>query len=495
MSRRYIACDLGAESLRISLGHFKNGKLEVSEISRFANTPIRDRNSLYWNIPALYQETLAGLKLIGQRGDPIASVSCDSWGVDYLIFDKNGGLLSPTHHYRDPRSAAAMRKFLKKVPWEKVYEQTGIQKIAINTLFQLAAEKSKRLKKDHLLFLIGDGFNYLLSGVAKSEISLASTSQLLNPITRSWSTDLLEHLDLPPSILPPLIPSGVVLGGLRPEIANQTGLERTRVIAGCSHDTAAAVAGIPAEGENWAYLSSGTWSLMGIEVREPIITEQSRELNFTNEVGYGGTIRFLKNLVGLWIVQECRRQWAETDQDYDYDMLSHFAASAPPYESLINPADPRFLEPGNMPNKVAAFCEETEQSVPKKPGPVIRCVLESMALLYRRTLKEIELVTGRKIQRLHLVGGGSQNTLLNHFTAHALQIPVIVGPTEATTAGNLMIQAMALGDVLSHEEARKIIRNSFPIETIEPQPVKEWETAAARFDKLFPMPKLPQPAK
>jgi len=484
MMTYYIACDLGAESGRVIVGTLDKGKLLLSELHRFPNQPIKDKGSLYWDIPQLFQETLSGLRKVAQREDPVSSVSCDSWGVDYMLFEADGSLITPTYHYRDPRSTAGMDEVLSKVAWETIYSETGIQKIPINTLFQLGAEKSKRLGRAARLLSVADGFNFLLSGEAKTEVSMASTTQLYNPIARNWSDPLIQALRLPPKILAPIVPSGTVLGPLRSDLAQQTGLENAQVIASCSHDTAAAVAGLPAVGGTWAFLSSGTWSLLGVELPEPIITEESRELNLTNEIGYGNSVRLLKNIAGLWIVQECRRHWAENEQDLDYDVMTHLAASAPPFESLINPADPRFLEPGDMPARVQAFCKETGQPVPRKPGPVIRCVLESLALLYRKTVRDMERVTGRKIERLHIVGGGTRNTLLNHFTANALQIPVVIGPTEATAAGNVLVQAMALGHVPSLEEARKIVRDSFDMEIIQPH-AAAWIAAYERLEKLF----------
>ncbi|PYM12017.1 MAG: rhamnulokinase [Verrucomicrobia bacterium] len=484
MTTYYIACDLGAESGRVIEGTLNNGKLMLSESHRFSNQPIKDKTSLYWDIPQLFQEVLIGLRKVAEREDPVAGDSWDCWGVDYVLFESDGSLLTPTYHYRDPRSQAGMKEVLAKVPWETIYAETGIQKMPINTLFQLGAEKSKRFGKAHQLLSIADGFNFLLSGAAKSEVSMASTTQLYNPITKNWSDKLIHALRLPPKLLPPIVGSGTVLGPLRSDLAQQTKLEDAQVIASCSHDTAAAVAALPAAGQNWAFLSSGTWSLMGVEVPEPIINDTSRELNFTNEIGYGDTVRLLKNIAGLWIVQECRHYWAEKEQDLDYDVLTHLAASSPPFESLINPADPRFLEPGDMPAKVQAFCKETRQPVPRKPGPIIRCILESLALLYRKTLQEIENVTGRKIERLHIVGGGTRNSLLNHFTANALQIPVVIGPAEATAAGNVLVQAMALGHVPSLEQARKIARDSFDTEIIQPH-AAAWIAAFARLEKLF----------
>ncbi len=483
MTTYYIACDLGAESGRVMEGTLNGGKLMMSELHRFPNNPIQDKGSLYWDIPQLFQETLVGLRKVAQREDSIAGVSCGSWGVDYLLFESDGSLITPTYHYRDPRGEAGMRKVLAKVPWETIYAETGIQKMPINTLFQLAAEKSGRFSKAHHLLSVADGFNFLLSGAAKFEVSMASTTQLYNPTAKTWSDRLIQALGLPTRLLPELVASGTVLGPLREDIAKQTGLEdNVQVVASLSHDTGAAVAALPATGQNWAFLSSGTWSLMGVELPEPIINDAGRELNFTNEIGYGNSVRLLKNIAGLWVVQECRRYWAEREQDLDYDVMTHLASSAPPFESLINLADPRFLTPGDMPAKVQAYCKETGQPVPRKPGPVLRCVLESLALLYRKTLREIEQVTGRKIERLYIVGGGTKNTLLNHFTANALQVPAVLGPAEATSIGNVLVQALALGHLNSLEDARKVVRDSFKSEIIQPY-AAAWNSAYERLQK------------
>ena len=485
MTTYYIACDLGAESGRVMEGTLNNGKLMMSELHRFPNNPIHDKDSLYWDIPQLFQETLVGLRKVAQREDPIAGVSCDSWGVDYLLFETDGSLIPPSYHYRDPRGEAGMRKVLAKVPWETIYAETGIQKMPINTLFQLGAEKSRRISKARHLLSVADGFNFLLSGAAKFEVSMASTTQLYNPTAKTWSDRLIQALRLPPRLLPELVASGTVLGPLRADIAKQTGLEdNVQVVASLSHDTGAAVAALPATGQNWAFLSSGTWSLMGVELPEPIINDAARELNFTNEIGYGNSVRLLKNIAGLWVVQECRRDWAGKEEDMDYEVMMHLASSAPPFESLINLADPRFLIPGDMPAKVQAYCKETGQPVPRKPGPILRCVFESLALLYRKTLREIEQLTGRKIERLYIVGGGTKNTLLNHFTANALQVPVVLGPTEATSIGNVLVQALALGHLNSLEDARKVVRDSFNSEIIQPY-AAAWNSAYERLQKLF----------
>jgi rhamnulokinase len=324
----------------------------------------------------------------------------------------------------------------------------------------------------------------LLCGIGKNEESLASTTQLYNPRTRTWSKQLIETLGLPAGIFTEIVPSGTRLGPLRPEIAKATGLSGVQVIASCSHDTGAAVAAVPASGKDWAYLSSGTWSLIGVELPKPIITDECREWNVTNEIGFGGSVRFLKNIIGLWLVQECRREWAAQGQQYDFAALEEMATAAPPFVSLINPADPRFLSPGDMPAKIAAVCQELKQPVPADPGAMIRCVYESLALLYRRTLHRIERLANRNVKRVHIVGGGSKDATLNQFTANALQIPVLAGPAEATAIGNLLVQAITLGHLPSLAAARRVVRDSLEIVTVEPKAAKEWNQAYKRFEGL-----------
>jgi len=376
-----------------------------------------------------------------------------------------------------------MQKVLSRVPKEAIYQETGVCPTPANTLFQLAAEKSRRLHRAQHLLPVADAFNYLLAGVPRFEMSQASTTQLYNPVSKTWSDRLLHALDLSPKLFPPLVPAGTELGPLLPEIAKTTGLEDAQVIASCSHETAAALAGLPiGPGESWAYLHLGSWTVMGTELAQPIITDASRELNFTNEMGYGGSVRFSKQTVGLWILDECRRYWKERDREIDDGLLSHLAGSSPPFESLINPADLRFLAPGDMPLKIQAFCRETDQPVPRKPGPIMRCVMESLALLYRKTLQEMERLTGRPIARIYLLGG-SANPLLNHFTANALRRPLVVAPADATAIGNVVVQALALGHIASVEQAREILRNSLKAETLIPY-ATAWDTAYDRLTRL-----------
>lgn len=484
MKTHYLACDLGAESGRLMLGTLEDGRLSLSEIRRFPNTPLQDGDSLQWDMPALFRELEAGLRQAGALGVPIASISTDSWGVDYLLYDEAGAVIEPTFHYRDARTAAGVERTKARIGWPEIFAETGLQFLPFNTLFQLAAEFPERLASADLILGVGDAFNHWLSGVARFEESLASTTQLYDPRTRQWSRKLLAAVGLRPEMFPAIVPSGTALGPLRPEVARAAGLAGTQVVASCSHDTGAAVAAVPGEGSDWAYLSSGTWSLMGVELSGPVITDAVREANFTNEIGFGGSVRFLKNIVGLWLVQESRRQWKRQGQDLDYASLTRLAAEAPPFTALINVADPRFIAPGDMPARIAEYCRETGQPVPATPGAVVRCVLESLALLYRRTLGQIESVTGRRVERLHIVGGGSQNTLLNQFTANALQRPVVTGPIEATAAGNILVQAIGLGHLPSLEAARAVVRRSFDLATVRPSDAGAWDAAFARFEQL-----------
>ncbi len=485
MTNYYLACDLGATSGRLMLGSLGNGTLHLEELHRFNNGPVKVGNSLHWNMAALFNELKIGLKNAAARKLPIASVSTDSWGVDYILYDAKDRIIEPNFCYRDSRTEQGVKNAKAKVSWEKIYAETGIQFMALNTLYQLAAESSKRLGKAKKLLLIGDAFNYYCSGIAKHEESLASTSQLYNPRTKTWSKELLSALGLPELLFTPVVPSGTRLGPMKKELADETGLPPIEVIAACSHDTGAAVAAVPGRGQNWAYLSSGTWSLIGVELPAPVITDQGRDLNFTNEVGYGGSIRFLKNIVGMWIVEECRREWGQQGKNYDYKTLDLMTAEAPPLGSLINPNDARFWSPDNMPDKIAAFCQETGQAVPAAPGPMLRCVYESLALVYNRTLKQMEQLIGKKIECLHIVGGGSKNDLLNQFTASALQIPVLAGPKEATALGNIVVQALALGHLKSLEEARQVVRNSSEVTAYQPKETKEWQEAYQRFASLL----------
>jgi len=485
MTTNYLACDLGAESGRLMLGQLNDsGVLRLKELHRFANTPVKQGDSLTWNIAGLYAELKHGLKKAASLGLEISSLSTDSWGVDYVLFDDRGEVISPTYNYRDERCAGGVQAAYQKTDWPRVFAETGIQFLAFNTLFQLAAEAPERLRQAHQWLGVGDAFNFMLSGIARAEASLASTSQLYNPLTGNWSEPLIDALGFPRGLFPPIVPSGTRLGPLNECLLVESGLAGIEVVASCSHDTGAAVAAVPARNGHWAYLSSGTWSLMGVELDHPVVTETCRDLNFTNEIGHGNSVRLLTNIIGLWLVQECRRAWAAAGSHYDYEQLMRMAQAAPPFKFMINPADERFLPPDDMPARITSFCKENDQPVPDSPGEFIRGILECLAFLYGQKMTEIERITGQRWDRLHIVGGGSKNTLLNQFTANSLKIPVICGPSEATAMGNILVQAIAMGRIGGLEQAREISRNSSQVNQYEPMDSEAWEEACVRFDEL-----------
>ena len=485
--KHYIACDLGAESGRVILGTLADGTLRLEEVHRFPNLPVNIQGSMRWNIVGIFQELKAGLRKVADRQLPIDGLSVDSWGVDYVLFNDETPMLSLPHHYRDSRTDSTYVNVLEQVGREAIFAETGIQFMSINTLYQLVAEveRNPKLMACAEQFLnIAEYFHYLFCGVARAEASMASTTQIYNPVTRNWSAELIRQLQLPESLFPKIVPSGTRLGPLTPEICAETGLSEIDVIATCAHDTGAAVAAVPAEGDDWAYLSSGTWSLIGVELPAPLLTDAARAHNFTNEVGFGGTSRFLKNIIGLWLLQESRRAWAREGLELDYDEITRLAAEAEAFRSLIDPNDPRFLKPESMPAKIAAYCHETAQPAPETPGQFARCILESLALLYGQSLQTIQELTERTITKLHVVGGGSQSKLLNQFAANATGRSVLAGPVEATAIGNVLLQAIALGELDSLVQLRSVVRTSFPIETYEPQAPGAWHQAADRFAKL-----------
>jgi rhamnulokinase len=485
MATHYLACDLGADSGRLILGTLDNGRISVEELHRFPNGPVKTSGALHWNFAGLLEQLKVGLKKAAALRLPIASISSDSWGVDYVLYDDRGLVMQPVWCYRDSRTAYGVENVRSRVDWPATYAETGIQFMGLNTIYQLATEPPERLARARQLLLIGNAINYFCSGVARNEVSLASTTQLYNPQTKTWSKKLLAALNLREEMFAPLCPSGTRLGPMKKNLATEVGLPQIEVIAGCSHDTGAAVAAVPAGGGNWAYLSSGTWSLVGVESPRPVINDQSRSLQFTNEIGYGDSIRLLKNIVGLWVVQECRRHWAKQGTKYDFAALEKLAAAAPPFVSLINPDDPRFLSPDDMPEKIAGFCAETGQPAPASHGAHMRCIYESLALFYRVVVRRLERLTGKKIERLHIVGGGSKDMMLNQCAANALKIPVIVGPAECTALGNILVQAIALGHLPSLAAAREVVRNSFELKTVMPQDAAQWDAAATRFEKLL----------
>jgi rhamnulokinase len=464
LTRRFLAIDLGAESGRAMLGTLADGRLTLEELHRFPNTPVRLPTGLYWDTLRLFHEIRHALGVCGrERGLQLDGIGIDTWGVDFALLGRDGALVDNPRHYRDPRTNGMLERTFSLVPREKIFRETGIQFMQLNTLYQLHAMKlcaAPALASASTLLFMPDLFNYWLTGNARAELTIASTSQFYNPARKQWATDLLDRLGLPASILPEIVAPGTMLGTLLPEVAESCGLSKnTPVYATACHDTASAVAAVPGEGSDWCYISSGTWSLMGVEADAPVMNETSLALNFTNEMGAGGKVRLLKNIAGMWLLQECRRHWAQQGRDYSYADLMEMAANAPSCGAIIDPD--AFLEPGGMPEQIAEYCRRTEQPIPDQPGAMCRCVLESLAATYRSVLEKIETLTGSRINRIHIVGGGSRNTLLNGLAEEATGRRVIAGPVEATAAGNVLVQAIGAGVVADLQEARSIVRRSF----------------------------------
>jgi rhamnulokinase len=496
MNDSYLAFDLGAESGRAILGTLgDDGRLRTRELHRFRNGPVETLGRLHWDVLGLWREILQGLRACSAAGCPSPrSVGVDTWGVDFGLLDERGGLLGTPMAYRDRRFPPAMESFLASFPRERLYELTGIQFLPFNSVFQLhalAREDGPALRQAASLLFMPDLFHAFLAGVRKTEATIASTTQMVNPRTGAWEPEIVRALGIRPEILPEIVPPGTVLGPLDPGVRAQTGFGPVPVVAVATHDTASAVAAVPAEGDDFAYLSSGTWSLLGIESREPVITEASREANLTNEGGIGGTFRVLRNLMGLWILQECRRAWS-LDRAWSYAELAAAAEGAPPFRGFIDPDRPEFLHPGDMSAAVEGFLRATGQPVPGDAGGVTRCILESLALSYRHALESLRKATGRAIRRLHVIGGGSQNDLLCRFTANAAGIPVLAGPAEATAMGNLLVQAMASGAIGCLRELRAVVRASFPVKTYDPVQTDAWDAAYGRFLGLVQRAALPR---
>ena len=492
--RNYLAFDLGAESGRAVVGNLRHGKLTLLEKHRFANPTGRMNGHLVWNLLSQWEELKTGLRkaAIEQHGEDrtavhLDGIGVDTWGVDFGLLTESGELLGNPLHYRDTATEGMMEQAMKIVPRKQIFEATGVQFMRFNSLYQLMAMKasnSTALKCAHTLLFMPDLFNFLFTGVRKAEFSIASTSQFYDPRKKAWATELLDALDLPKHILPEIVPSGTILGPLLKDIADECQVEQIPVIAPAGHDTASAVAAVPATGDDWCFISSGTWSLMGVEIPQPIVNDKSQKYNYTNEGGVGGSIRFLKNIMGLWLVQECRRHFNREGYEHTYAELTQMAERCKPLETLIDPEYSPFLTPGEMPIKISEFCKKSGQRTPSLRGEFVRTCLDSLALTYRRTLEGLEDVLGRKIAVIHILGGGSQNTLLNQMTADACNRPVIAGPIEATAIGNILVQAMATGAVKSLAEARAIVRDSFDVKTFEPNHTSAWDDAYARYRKI-----------
>jgi rhamnulokinase len=482
----YLAFDLGAESGRAVLGRLRAGKLELQEIHRFPNRTVKVGDSLYWDVLHLWDEMQEGLTLAAKE-TALVSLGVDTWGVDFALLDTNDALLGNPHSYRDHRTESMVEVACSILPRYEIYQQTGIQILPINSLYQLLAmakSGSGQLSAARTFLNMPDLFNFWFSGVKTSEFTIATTTQCYDPQAKSWAWGMLETLGIQSDIFGKIVPPGTLLGGLRANLAEETSSGDVKVIAVASHDTQSAIIAVPATTHDYLYLSSGTWSLMGTEVDEPVINRESLNNDLTNEGGYGGKFCLLKNIVGLWILQECRRIWMKNGQLYSYDELTQLAASAPALRAFIDPNDPRFLPPGEMVDRVQVFCHSTSQSVPETPAEITRCILESLALEYCRTADQISNSLGRPLPVIHTIGGGSRNTLLNQFTANATGRKVIAGPVEATAIGNILVQAIAAGQISSLSEARKVVRNSFDVSVFDPCSSVEWSEAYRHYLNL-----------
>ncbi|MFS0723351.1 rhamnulokinase [Paenibacillus sp. 1P07SE] len=479
-----LAFDLGASSGRALLGSLENGRLTVQEVHRFANDPVHTGKHMHWDILRLYHEIKQGIIKARQQGLAFRSIAIDSWAVDFGLLDKNGELLGNPYHYRDHQTDGVMPKVFAEISESELFGRSGIQFLQFNTIFQLYAMRQRgavALEQAEQLLMIPDLLRYYLTGERKSEFSNATTTQLYHPLQQDWDRELIERLGLSPDLFAPVVMPGTIVGQLRAELAEELDVPVCPVIAVAEHDTGSAVAAVPATGGPFAYLSCGTWSLMGTEVHTPVLTERARELNFTNEGGVGGTFRLLKNIMGLWIIQECRRIWVQEGQDVSFAGLVELARAEPACVSYIDPDHDSFFNPAHMPAAIQAYCRETGQPVPQTQGAIARCVMDSLALKYRYILELTAELADTSFAGLHMVGGGIQNQLLCQLTADAIGKPVWAGPVEASAIGNILVQYMALGEIATIRDARQIAAESFPVDVYEPQEPAVWNAAYTAF--------------
>lgn len=486
-SKTYLALDLGAESGRAVLGHLCSGILSIEELHRFPNEAVEYGGSLHWDVARLWFEVRTALTCVGHK--PLVGIGVDSWGVDYALLGDRGELLQNPYHYRDRRTQGAMEEVFRKVPKEDIYRTTGIQFMPINTLYQLFAAQRDTpniVAAAKQLVTIPDLFNFWLSGNAVCEFTNATTTQLVDPVRRTWATSLMERLGLRSDLPAPIAEAGSTLGTLLPGIASNSSLIGTPVIAPACHDTGSAVAAITAR-DGTAFLSSGTWSLIGTELDAPILSPQALKANFTNEGGVNGTTRFLKNVMGLWMLQGCRNCWRSRAQTSDYSELIELSRRETAFAHLVDPDDESFLRPTDMLGAIDEFCRKTHQSTPASPGAYVRCVLESLALKYRLVLRNLEQLCGQHFEQIRVIGGGSKNKLLNQFTADATGRRVFAGPAEATALGNIAVQILATGEAPSLKEVRAVVDRSFPTDVFQPRETDKWERHVERFEQYCEM--------
>jgi rhamnulokinase len=482
-----LALDLGAESGRAMLGRFDGERLRLAEVHRFPNIPVRLPDGLHWDVLHLWSEVKQGIALAARDHPPdLASIGIDTWAVDFGLLDRHGKLLSNPYHYRDSRTDGMLDEAFRHVPRADIFEQTGIQFLQINSLYQLLAMATGRspvLDIAETFLTIPDLLNYWLTGQAVCEFSNATTTQCYNPREGNWAVEMLRNLGIPTHIFARIVPPGTNLGPLLPYVAEEIGSEpRTgpTVIAPACHDTGSAVVAVPAAAPNFAWISSGTWSVVGAEVPEPVINERSLHHNMTNEGGVCDTFRFSRNVMGLWLVQECRRTWEHQGEAYSYGELTEMASQAEPFLAVVDPDYGEFFKPGDMPARICEFCRTTGQPVPEGKGAILRCTLEGIALKYRWVLERLEDMLACRLEPLYIVGGGTQNHLLSQFTADAVDRQVITGPVEATATGNILMQMMALRHVSNLVEARQVVRESFALSRFEPSDRDGWDQAFAR---------------
>ena len=485
-----LGFDFGASSGRAMLGVYDGEKLELQEIHRFLNEPVMLGEQYVWDVPRLFLEVKEGLRKAARLGVRIDAIGIDTWGVDFGLLNAQGHLMGVPVHYRDARTEGMMEKAFETVSREEIFRRTGLAFQSFNTLYQLLAlreQKDPALERADALLFMPDLFAYLLTGEKRTEYTIASTSQMIDPATRAWDRELLQKLGLPAQMLTEIEPAGTVRGLLKEEIARETGLERVPVIAVASHDTASAVAAVPAEkGSRFAYLSSGTWSLLGAERTEPLCTEEVMRANYTNEGGLCGTTRLLKNIMGLWIIQECKREWDREGGEIGFGEIVKLAEAAPAFLAVLDVDDPCFMAPGGMPERIRDYCRRTGQAVPQTRGEIARVVYEGLALKYRWAIERLERdLLGHEIDVLHIVGGGSKNEMLNRFTAQAIGRKVVAGPSEGTVIGNLLVQAMALGAIGSLDELREVVARSFENRTYLPDgDARAWDEPYERLLRL-----------
>ncbi len=492
--RAYLAIDMGASSGRHVVGRFDGKRITLEEVYRFENGGVDVAGNLYWDLLAQWTHVTGGMRAAGAKGGAgITSVGVDTWGVDFGLLGRDDQLLGNPFHYRDARTNGMMEKAEKWASRKDIFQNTGLQFMQLNTLYQLLAMKlanSPILEIAKSFLMMPDLFHWMMTGQKCNEMTDATTTQFYNPKKGGWATELLEQMELPTSILGQIAQPGTNLGRLRPALAADTGLTAAEVILPGSHDTASAVmavpaASVPGQKPDWCYVSLGTWALMGIESPEPVVNDQVMELNFTNEGGVGNTIRLLKNICGLWMVQQCRQVWNQAGKNWSWEDLNRMSGAARPLVSFINPDAQDFLSPKNMPEAICEFCRRTGQAVPENEGAVLRCALDSLAMKFRHVLGMCEQLNGSPIRTIHIVGGGTQNKQLCQAAADACGRRVVAGPIEATAIGNLMMQAVAAGDVAGIAQAREVIKNSFPVDEYEPRNSAAWDDAWGRFVGLL----------